>query len=193
MFLKLEHWPRHWIHSLTWVKLSSFSDGWRAMLPLTCEGKRGSGWPDELVENSPKMPPNPFFVKINAREKVTQNSVYFWNLKDKVNNRPKGENWPHLVTLTRWYFAEFQRSVCRSKFYIRTELCGVARFFLVQHTKTAKKYKNIPNDPWIYPKTIKYTKWPYLGIMYQNVSLQGIPKYIKKLGFLVRKYTIWQP
>jgi hypothetical protein len=70
---------------------------------------------------------------------------------------------------------------------------GVARFFLVQHTKTGK----------IYHITTKNTKCPLkipngykidkVSIQYNNIfhykTLQKLPKF----GLLGRKYTIWQP
>jgi hypothetical protein len=42
----------------------------------------------------------------------------------------------------------------------RTQIVSrVARFFLVQHTKTGKIYKN---DHKIHQMAITYTKWPYV-------------------------------
>jgi hypothetical protein len=38
-----------------------------------------------------------------------------------------------------------------------SRLIRVARFFLIKHTKTGK---NIPNGHKIYPRAIKYAKWP---------------------------------
>jgi hypothetical protein len=64
------------------------------------------GWPDEFEKCRPKCCPNPFFVKINwsllQKKRVTEKcwalSVIFKQLSTE-NNRPKGENWPNLITL----------------------------------------------------------------------------------------------
>jgi hypothetical protein len=69
----------------------------------------------------------------------------------------------------------------------------VARFFLVQNTKTGK---NIPNYHKLYQISIKYNKdhkMDQVSIKYINMfqckTLQNLPKF----GFLVWKQTIWQP
>jgi hypothetical protein len=60
---------------------------------------------------------------------------------------------------------------------LRLDLTRVARFFLVQNTKTVK---NIPNCHELHQMSIKYT----------NVkTILNLPKF----GFLVSKQTIWQP
>jgi hypothetical protein len=70
---------------------------------------------------------------------------------------------------------------------------GVARFFLVQNTKTGK----------IYQMTTKYIKWPLnisngrkidqMVIKYINIFHSKTLQTLPKLGFLVWKQTIWQP
>jgi hypothetical protein len=60
----------------------------------------------------------------------------------------------------------------------------VDRFFLVQHTKPIRnipngRSTNIPNDRNVYQMAIKYTNKVLLNI--------------SNLGFLVCRYTIWQP
>jgi hypothetical protein len=59
--------------------------------------------------------------------------------------------------------------------HIRTR---VARFFLVQNTKTGK---NIPNDHKIYHMDITYLQWPQNRPnghkIYQDFPLQGPPKF----------------
>jgi hypothetical protein len=54
----------------------------------------------------------------------------------------------------------------------------VARFFLVQHTKTGK---NIPNNHKIYQLATKYTKWQYNRPnghkMNQHLALRDPPKF----------------
>jgi hypothetical protein len=80
-------------------------------------------------------------------------------------------------------------------FFPRKRICDrVAIFFLVQYTKTGKKYQitriytkrpqNIPNGRKIDEMAIKYT-----NIFFHCKSLQNLPKLI----FLVRKSAIWQP
>jgi hypothetical protein len=87
----------------------------------------------------------------------------------------------------------------------------VARFFRVQHTKTGNIYQktnkytkrpwNIPNCQKIYQMAKKSTKWPKNLPNGQKIYQMAI-KYIYqhfplldplKLGYLVWKYTIWQP
>jgi hypothetical protein len=76
--------------------------------------------------------------------------------------------------------------------------CRVARFLLLQHTKTAK---NVPTDHKMYKKDLKCDKWqqniPNRNKKYQHFPFQGLPKYtwIGNFGMkitLVWKYTIWQ-
>jgi hypothetical protein len=59
----------------------------------------------------------------------------------------------------------------------------VARFFLVQYTKSFKnipnKYKNTPNGHKTYQMTAKYTKWP-----------QNLPNG-HKIYQMTAKYTKW--
>jgi hypothetical protein len=54
----------------------------------------------------------------------------------------------------------------------------VARFFLVQHTKTGKI---VPNDHKLYEMVTKQTKWRYDRPnghkIYQHFSLQDLPKF----------------
>jgi hypothetical protein len=70
----------------------------------------------------------------------------------------------------------------------------VAKFFLVQNTKTGKMYQistkntkwplNISNGRKIDEMIIKYTK-----MIFHSKTHENLPK----LGFLVLKQTIWQP
>jgi hypothetical protein len=62
----------------------------------------------------------------------------------------------------------------------------VARFFLIQYTNTEKIYQmaiNIPNSCKIDQIAIKYIN------SFHCKTLQNLPEF----GFLVWKYTIWQP
>jgi hypothetical protein len=84
-----------------------------------------------------------------------------------VNNRPSGENSPNLVTLI------YKSNACQACLFQRKKnfkvpspvqntreipyLARVARFFLVQNTKTGK---NIPNCHKMYQMAIKYFQWP---------------------------------
>jgi hypothetical protein len=64
---------------------------------------------------------------------------------------------------------------------------SVARFLLVQYTKTGE---NIPNNHKIYQKATKYTKWPNCHEIYQLLPLQDPPKFTQigifglKIGYL---------
>jgi hypothetical protein len=76
----------------------------------------------------------------------------------------------------------------------------VARFFLVQHTKTGE---NIPNNHKIYQMARKYTRWPKnrpnCHEIYQHLPLQDPPKFTQigifglktnHLAFLTRKFRV---
>jgi hypothetical protein len=64
----------------------------------------GPGWPDEFVKKSPKMSPNPFFVKINLGFKVGSPKMWatfvIYKKCPKKKNHPMCENSPNLVTLS---------------------------------------------------------------------------------------------
>jgi hypothetical protein len=66
----------------------------------------------------------------------------------------------------------------------------IARFSLIQYTKTGKRYTELPQRCQM---VIKYTNWPQNisndNKIFRHFSFQGPPKLI----FSVRKYTIWQP
>jgi hypothetical protein len=62
----------------------------------------------------------------------------------------------------------------------------VARFFLVQHTKTGK---NVPNYHKIYQMSIKYTKWLYVKID-QHIPLQDSPKTTQIWIFGLKVYDL---
>jgi hypothetical protein len=72
----------------------------------------------------------------------------------------------------QWFmFAIVTKYVNSDGVCFETPCSRVARFFLVQHTKTGK---NVPNNHKIYQMATKHTKWP-LNI--PATSLQVPPKY----------------
>jgi hypothetical protein len=60
---------------------------------------------------------------------------------------------------------------------------GLPDFVLVQHTKKWENVPNLPNNTKIDQMAIKCTN------IFHRKTFQKLPK----LGFLVLKYTIWQP
>jgi hypothetical protein len=87
-------------------------------------------------------------------------------------------------SLTRWNGRVIRKQHCglKNNKWVKSK---VARFFLMQHTKTGKRYQmviKVPNGRKIDQKGIKYT------IIFHFKTLQNIPK----LGFLVLKYIVWQ-
>jgi hypothetical protein len=77
-----------------------------------------TGWPDEFVKKSPKMWPNMYFVifYIHTWRFVVNfwpnNSDYFCLfILPKENNRPGGQNSPHLVTLVENQLSSMYRTL----------------------------------------------------------------------------------
>jgi hypothetical protein len=78
--------------------------------------------------------------------------------------------------------------------------CLLRRFFLTQYTKTGKNIptdhnitkwpQNVSNGLKIFQMTIKYSTNDY---KYTNVFHHKAHQNLPKFGFLVWKYTIWQP
>jgi hypothetical protein len=93
------------------------------------------------------------------------------------------EKWLHgfLVSYQSSSVARAYRSVIQSTSALASR---VARFFLTQCTKKGKNVPNyLHNGRNVFQRAIKYTN------AFQSKDLQDLPK----LGFGVRKHTIWQP
>jgi hypothetical protein len=105
----------------------------------------------------------------------------FW---EKADHKNKGVLSQQESTSTKW--------PRQNIFAAQADASRVARFFLVQHTKTGK---NIPNDYKIDQMTVKYTKWPKIYQMTVNVpndrKYAKWPEYIPNSRKIEQMATIY--
>jgi hypothetical protein len=118
-----------------------------------------------------------------------EKSTCFWAEKFVVQNQPqKGGG-------LNFFLSERPLRQTRKKWFRQISIpmlhmCRVARFFLVQHTKTGK---NMPINHKIYQVATKCRKIDQLAVKYTDIFHCKSLKNSTKLGFLVWKYSIWQP
>jgi hypothetical protein len=123
-----------------------------------------------------------FKKKLSTTRKCPSDASYECRRKSG-NHCPQ---WPHAFLKSHEW--EKDDNICiDDEIVLETR---VARFFMLQHTKTGK---NVPNNQKIYQMAIKYAKWPKI---YQkdikHLPLQGPPKFTQ-IWIFGLKYTIWQP
>jgi hypothetical protein len=85
--------------------------------------------------------------------------------------------WVPGSAVINWFHSLSRQDAAFNEFSVRLH-GGVARFLLVQHTKTGE---NVPNGHEIYQIAPKYTKWPQnrpnRHIIYKHLPLQYPPKF----------------
>jgi hypothetical protein len=114
--------------------------------------------------------------------------------------------WRQHDTKSRWLDHKSEKAISKKQFswsYLFTKKQAnqmpdfatwsrVARFFLVQNTKTGKIYQittKYTKSPQHMPKDCKMDEMPIKYSKLNCKTLQNLPKF----GFLVWKHTIWQP